>query len=66
VGSLYIFHDEDVAYAERLRAAGVACELTVVDGAFHGFDSIRPNASVTHQFRATQVAALRDGLRLGS
>lgn len=62
VGSLDILHDEDLAYAERLRAAGVPCEVTIVDGAFHGFDSIRPRARVTREFRAAQLAALSEAI----
>jgi acetyl esterase/lipase len=58
VGSLDLFLDEDLAYATRLRAAGVPCAVHVVEGAFHGFDSVRPGASVTGQFRAAQVDAL--------
>lgn len=58
VGSLDLFHDEDVLYAERLRSAGVACELDVVDGAFHGFDGMAPKAAVTRRFHAAQVEAL--------
>ena len=30
VGDLDLFHAEDVEYADRLRAAGVPCELVVV------------------------------------
>lgn len=59
VGTLDIFHDEDVAYAERLNAAGVACELEVVDGAFHGFDQLVPKSLVSQDFFARQVAHLR-------
>jgi acetyl esterase/lipase len=62
VGQLDILHDEAVVYADRLAAAGVACELTVVPGAFHGFDSIRPNASITSRFRETQLRALAAAL----
>ena len=40
VGTLDLFHDEDVAYAGRLEAAGVSCTLDVVPGAFHGFDVV--------------------------
>lgn len=58
VGSLDLFADEDTAYAGRLRAAGVPCELLVVDGAFHGFDLVGPNAGVSRSFRAAQVDAL--------
>jgi len=58
VGTVDLFCDEDRAYADRLRAAGVPCELHVVPGAFHGFDSIRPKTGVAQEFRAAQVAAL--------
>jgi acetyl esterase/lipase len=63
VGTLDLFHDEDVAYAERLRAAGVSCELEVVQGAFHGFDGIVPKASVSQSFFNSQVDFLRQALR---
>lgn len=62
VGTLDLFHDEDVAYAERLRAAGVEADLHVVDGAFHGFDALRPQASISEAFVAGQVAALAAAL----
>jgi acetyl esterase/lipase len=62
VGTLDLFHDEDVAYAGRLESAGVACELDVVQGAFHGFDFIRPKSGVARAFRAAQVTALADAL----
>ncbi len=56
VGTLDLFHDEDLAYAERLRAAGVPCEVEVVQGAFHGFDGIAPKADVSQSFFASQCA----------
>ncbi len=62
VGTLDLFYDEDLAYAERLRAAGVDCEVRIVDGAFHGFDSVSPRSGVTREFRAAQVQALAGGL----
>jgi acetyl esterase/lipase len=57
VGSLDLFHDEDLAYALALRAAGVACDLEVIEGAFHGFDMVM-KADVVRRFHASQVAAL--------
>ena len=63
VGTLDLFRDEDIAYADRLRAAGVSCALDVVEGAFHGFDLIRPKAEVSRAFRAEQVAALGAALQ---
>ena len=62
VGTLDLFHDENVAYAERLTAAGVACDLVVVDGAYHGFDLVRGTA-VGPQFRASWVAAIAGALQ---
>ena len=63
VGTLDLFLDESTAYAERLERAGVPCALEVVPGAFHGFDSIRPDAPVSRAFRAAQLTALAVALR---
>ena len=63
VGTLDLFHDEDVAYAQRLQAAGVECELNVVPGAFHGFDVFSGKAQVVEDFLRAQVAALAKQLR---
>jgi acetyl esterase/lipase len=59
VGTLDIFHDEDVEYARRLNESGVACELVVIPGAFHGFDVAFKKAKVSRDFWAAQHAALR-------
>jgi acetyl esterase/lipase len=59
VGSADLFHAEDVAYAHRLDAAGVECELYVVDGAFHGFDVIVSRAPISRAFRDAEIAVLR-------
>ena len=59
VGTFDLFHDEDLAYAERLKAAGVPCEVEVVPGAFHGFDGIVPKAHVSQSFFNSQCALLR-------
>jgi acetyl esterase/lipase len=60
VGTFDLFHDEDLAYAERLKAAGVPCEVEVVPGAFHGFDGIVPKAHVSQSFFSSQCAMLRE------
>lgn len=60
VGTFDLFHDEDLAYAERLKAAGVPCEVEVVEGAFHGFDGIVPKAEVSQSFFNSQCALLRE------
>ena len=59
VGTLDLFHDEDIAYAQRLQAAGVPCEVQVVEGAFHGFDLIAPKNSVSQTFSKSQHDWLR-------
>lgn len=61
VGTFDLFHDEDVAYAKRLKEAGVAVELEIVPGAFHGFDGFQ-RANVSKAFSASRVAALRRAL----
>jgi acetyl esterase/lipase len=58
VGTCDLFHDEDVDYARRLGEAGVPCGLTVVEGAFHGFDVVA-KAAVAGDFREAYEAALR-------
>lgn len=62
VGTCDLFHDEDVEYAERLRAAGVPCDLHVVEGAFHGFDAIAAKAPVVREFNRAKVEALAAAL----
>jgi acetyl esterase/lipase len=63
VGSLDLFYDEDVAYAARLREAGVECHLDVVPGGFHGFDAVRRKTEVSKAFRSAQQDALANALR---
>jgi acetyl esterase/lipase len=58
VGSNDLFHDEDLAYAERLKSAGVPCEVEVVPGVFHGFDSVVPKAQVSRKFFTSQCDVL--------
>ncbi len=62
VGTHDLFHDEDVAYARRLEAAGVPCALEVIEGAYHGFDAVSPGAPVTRRFRESREAVLREAL----
>lgn len=59
VGTLDVFHDEDIDYAERLRASGVPCELVTVDGMYHGADGVTPKAPSMRAFRAGMLDHLR-------
>lgn len=59
VGTLDLFHTENLAYAERLKAAGVSCDILEIPGAFHAFDGIVAKAQVSQSFFASQLAFLR-------
>jgi acetyl esterase/lipase len=59
VGTVDLFHDEDVEYARRLNGAGVPCELYVVPGAPHGFDQMFAKTDVAQNFWKQQATALR-------
>jgi acetyl esterase/lipase len=59
VGTLDPLHEENVEYARRLKDAGVACDLDIVTGAFHGFDIVAPAAGVSRAFFDRQCEALR-------
>ena len=62
VGTLDLFHNEDLSYARRLEAAGVRCEVHEVPGAFHGFDRIAPKTLVAQAFFDSMCASLRSVL----
>ena len=59
VGTLDLFHEEDVTYAQRLKNCGVPCELHVVPGAFHGFVMAGLQVKVVQDFRNSQIAVMR-------
>lgn len=63
VGSIDLFFDEDVDYAQRLSAAGVFAELVVVPGGFHGFDLFK-QTKVVQRYEEHYLGALRQGLGL--
>lgn len=62
VGTLDLFHGEDLAYAAALTAAGVPCQLYEAPGAFHGFDRLAPKAAVSRGYFDSKCAALCDAL----
>lgn len=64
VGTNDLFHDEDLAYAERLNGAGVPCDVEVIPGAFHGFDLLMPKTQVSQSFFTSQCASLREAFAL--
>ena len=62
VGTLDLFHDEDLAYAARLNSAGVPCEVHEVPGAFHGFDGIAPKVAVSQAYFDSKCESLARAL----
>ena len=62
VGDLDILYDEGVAYAERLEACGVPCELVAVPGMYHGADGIKRKAPAMQAFRRGMLEHLRTHL----
>lgn len=58
VGSLDLFHDENLAYAARLEQAGVPVQLLVQPGAYHGFDYFAPRSAAALTFTESWTCAL--------
>ena len=59
VGTLDIFVDEDIEYAQRLSQAGVPVELHVYPGAFHGSNGFVAESPLSIRWAADQTAALK-------
>ena len=64
VGTLDMFHNENVDYANRLRGSGVEVDLEEVSCAFHGFDVLRPRSALASVFKEAQMAVLMKYLKL--
>nr|WP_225839361.1 alpha/beta hydrolase fold domain-containing protein [Streptomyces sp. NK08204] len=59
VGSAETFRDEGVAYANGIWQAGGQAELHVWPGAFHGFDTVAPQAALSEDARNARFRWLR-------
>ena len=58
VGDLDLFCEQDIDYARRLAAAGVATELHVHPGCPHAFEVLAPQAAVSARVMADRVRRL--------
>lgn len=59
-GDIELFFEEDVAYAERLNAAGVACTLDIVPGAPHGFQTVARDTQLARDYVTRARTWLRE------
>jgi len=62
VGTVDLFRDEDIAFANRLMQAGVPCELHVNPGAYHASEVLAPGAALSGQIWQRRFDALRRAL----
>lgn len=65
VGDLDLFYSENVAYARRLREAGVEVQERHVVGMYHGADELAANDPNMRAFRESMLEALRVALAPG-
>lgn len=63
VGDVELFFEEDKAYASKLSAAGVACELDVVSGAPHAFEGLAPDSQLAKDYLARAKGWLKEALK---
>ena len=62
VGTVDLFRDEDIAFAQRLMQAGVPTELVVNPGSYHASEVFAPEAALSQRIWARRVDALRRAL----
>jgi len=59
VGTLDLFYDEDLEYANRVKDSDVPTVLETVEGAYHGFDEIDRASTVSESFMNNMIEFLR-------
>ena len=65
IGDIDLFFDEDKAYADKLKSAGVDCTLEIVPGAFHGFERLANHTKLAQDYLSSSRDWLRNKLTLG-
>jgi acetyl esterase/lipase len=62
VGTVDVFRDEDIAFAQRLMQAGVPTELHVHPGSYHGAESLAADTALARRIWDLRLTALRRAL----
>ncbi|MCW2881403.1 MAG: Lipase LipH [Sphaerisporangium sp.] len=62
VGTVDLFRDEDIAFAQRLMQAGIPTELHVNPGSYHASETFAPEAALSKRIWATRIDALKRAL----
>jgi acetyl esterase/lipase len=63
VGDVELFFEENKAYANKLTAAGVPCELDVVSGAPHAFEGVAPESQLASDYMTRAKSWLKASLQ---
>jgi acetyl esterase/lipase len=62
VGTVDLFRDEDIAFAQRLMQAGVPTELHINPGSFHAAEIFAPESALSQRIWAMRIDALKRAL----
>jgi acetyl esterase/lipase len=62
VGTVDLFRDEDIAFAQRLMAAGVPTELHIHPGSYHAAETFAADAAMSKRIWALRLDALKRAL----
>lgn len=62
VGTVDLFRDEDITFAQRLMQAGVPTELHTSVGSYHASETIAPDAALSKRIVSLRIDALRRAL----
>jgi acetyl esterase/lipase len=62
VGTVDLFRDEDIAFAQRLMQAGVPTEFHTSVGSYHASETFAPDAPLSQRIWALRIDALRRAL----
>ena len=62
VGTVDLFRDEDIAFAQRLMQAGVPTELHINPGSYHAAETFAPESALSQRIWAMRIDALKRAL----